>query len=124
MVYHRERKKYDTKLLKDDFNMFVVDWHNEDVPDEEMSNDSNNSCPDEFTDKFTIKAFGLDSEGSSIALDITGFKPYFFIKVPDNWNNSIAGLFIENLRTKVYKKFRNTLCDWRLLKAKPFYYFT
>lgn len=124
----RQRKRYPfPERLQDDFQLFVIDWHNEDVEpeeDEEDSDDSQMRRWKPYEGQFLIKAFGTDREGNSIAVDITGFQPYFFIKVPDNWNTNVATIFMETLKGKVSKTFRNSLTKWSLIKGKPFYYFT
>lgn len=34
---------------------------------------------------YTITLFGATAAGKSVSLDITGFEPYFFIELPDDW---------------------------------------
>lgn len=129
----RRIKKYPNPLTGD-LEVFITDWHSEDVPqtsDEESAEDRDESEGSgkrskwkPYDDQFVIKAFGLDHKGNSIAVDITDFKPYFYIKVPDTWERNVATVFINGLKELVHKAFRDTLKDWKLLNAKPFYYFT
>lgn len=110
-----------------DQNIFITDWHTEDVPDEDddaSSGSSSDKKQNLYTDKFLIRGFGLDEEGKSVAIDIKGFQPYFFVKVPDTWNNNLVSIFVEALKNKVWAKFRENLVSWKLIRAKPFYYFT
>lgn len=37
---------------------------------------------------FVVYAFGNDAAGASVALRITGFKPYFYVRAPDGWSNT------------------------------------
>jgi len=126
----RKLKKYPKSLLNGDMELFVTDWHSEDAEDEdegdgsEISQSSSEYVPRTFDNKFLIKAFCVDSLGNSVAVDIENFKPYFFIKVPDTWKQGTASTFIKELKDKISRYFRETLVDWKLLNAKPFYYFT
>ena len=42
---------------------------------------------------FTAFVFGADAEGRSVALKITGFKPYFYVRVPDEWTDGVREAF-------------------------------
>jgi DNA polymerase elongation subunit (family B) len=117
-------------------DVFIIDWHEEDIEnqDDESSSDSSdgpkvqkgryNKKPAKCKLKYLIRAFGQTTDGTSITLNIHGFRPYFYIKVPDKWNNIVAQIFIESLKEKVYPKYKQTLTEWKLLNAKPFYFFT
>lgn len=35
---------------------------------------------------FVVQMFGTDSAGTTYALNITGFEPYFYVKVPQEWD--------------------------------------
>jgi DNA polymerase elongation subunit (family B) len=119
---------------------YVVDWHSSDAnPDAEDEDDkSEESASDsgagagagassrtaECKKIFSIQAFCIDEENKSVVLNINGFKPYFFIKVPFNWSMTQATFFTTGIKEKVDRWFRNTLVDFKLIKAKPFYGFT
>jgi DNA polymerase elongation subunit (family B) len=34
---------------------------------------------------YTITLFGATTAGKSVSLDVTGFEPYFFVELPDDW---------------------------------------
>jgi DNA polymerase elongation subunit (family B) len=112
---------------------YVVDWHSSDAnpdadeDDKSESDDSSNGGKPktkECKKIFSIQAFCIDEKGKSVVLNINGFKPYFFIKVPVNWTLTQATVFTSGLKEKVDKWYRNTLVDFKLVKAKPFYGFT
>lgn len=129
MLVNRNIKKY-----HEDGNgpleMFVIDWYTEDALDETaeeesgVSGDSSKVSGEQFAGKFLIRAFGMDRHGQSICLDITDFQPYFYIKVPDKWTDGIVDIFINGLKQKIRKFHRDTIVSWKLINAKPFYYFT
>ena len=63
----------------------AISWYAEDVEDE----------------GYVIKCFGRTAPGKSVALTVTGFRPYFYLKVPDMWNTTyhmgkISNHFVES----------------------------
>ena len=67
------------------------DWRSYDVIDdsenEENSDDENNNNKKKWITnrKFLIKGYGITEEGHSISININGFTPYFFMKIPNEW---------------------------------------
>ena len=54
-----------------------------------------NNYDEEF---YKVRLFGINSQGTSISVLINGFKPRFFIKVPEKWNKSILRRFLNRIR--------------------------
>ena len=49
------------------------------------------SAKDVFTGgigHFQITLFGVTAEGYSVSLAVTGFKPFFFVEIPDSWSQT------------------------------------
>ena len=60
-----------------------------------------------------------------MAVKITDFKPYFFIKDTDIWKAHHVELFIECVKKKAWPaKYKYGLFKYELIKAKPYYGFT
>jgi len=123
--------------LTEDLKVFIIDWDSSDVPVADDSDDESSQSQSQshsasdkqknwkaYDDQFVIKGFGVDAQGNSVTINITDFKPYFFIKIPDTWENNIATVFINGLKNLVHKSFRDTLREWKLINSKPFYYFS
>jgi DNA polymerase elongation subunit (family B) len=36
---------------------------------------------------YTITMFGATAQGHSVSCDVTGFKPFFFVEIPDDWTS-------------------------------------
>ena len=61
---------------------------------------------------FEVQMFGLDTKGRTYCLNVTGFKPYFYVRVGDDWNEEDKKQFlrylVKRMRTdeleKTYKK--------------------
>ena len=47
--------------------------------------------------------FGLDEKGKSYSIDVLNFKPYFFVKVGNNWANSYKKKFLKQIYKKLAK---------------------
>ena len=84
-------KKNNIDPENDDIIFQVIDWYSTDVKSDIHA--INNQ--DEHTE-YAIKAFGVDEIRRSIALTITGFKPYYYI--------SIVGIDLSNIKN--YNKVR------------------
>ena len=52
--------------------------------------------------KFAIQMFGKDAAGKTYSIIVRNFKPFFFIKVPDEkkWNRYSVSSFIKILKSK------------------------
>ena len=117
----------------DEIFVYVLDWHSgnssefhhdTDSTEETEDGTEDSSEPDIDKDTFLIKAFGLDSKGYSYCINIEGFIPYFYIKVPDTWKSLQASLFVENLKKRAFRRMRESLISYKLVRAKPLYMFT
>lgn len=77
------------------------------------------TCDDEYPEKFyVIHLYGKGMDGQSVHTKITGFKPYFFIKVPDNFSlMKIKGYLNGKMKNP------NTLLECKLVKRYDYYGF-
>lgn len=86
------------------------------------------------TNDFVVRAFGIvkfpDGREHSISFDVLDFKPYFYIKIPDNWTKAQFANLIMKLKdeAKIDPKstysYANGLIKWEIYTGKPFYGFT
>lgn len=93
--------------------------------DEELDNNINN-------EEYVIKVFGVTDEGYSVCLNIEGFTPFFYIKLPNNYNSyQIKDLLHKISKKLVIKKDSRWIKCWNNLlidkcnihKKKDFYGF-
>ena len=83
----------------------TIAWHAEDVESlEEESEDSASSTGHSSKKQsiyelltHVIKAFGRTADGQSASLTITGFKPFFYLKLSDDWRSEHTGFLRESL---------------------------
>jgi DNA polymerase elongation subunit (family B) len=58
--------------------------------------------PDDEEKGFQILLFGSTTEGKSICVEITGFRPYFYVMIPDTWTAKNKHSYETYLRKCVY----------------------
>lgn len=72
---------------------------------------------------FVIQLFGIDENRKSASVFITDFKPYFFLKVDNKWNESNKNKFLLHLKSKVGKYYENSFNNCKLIDRKKLYGF-
>ena len=87
-------------LLSDKFNyktnditFQIIDWKSYDIitkndDDNDEDNEEHNAFEQKKKNKnLIIRGYGVTEDGNSICIHIEGFKPYFFFKIPQDWDN-------------------------------------
>ena len=72
--------------------------------------------------QFIVECFGIDQHGESICIMISGYKPFFYAKVPDNWTESECFMLRDILRQGM-TFMKDTLIDIRIVRRKKLYGF-
>jgi DNA polymerase delta subunit 1 len=113
--YKKNYVKIPDDFYKKDIEMQIIEWWAQDEEgdledsDDEMSNGSISKN----TDVYTIRCFGVTQTGISVTCKITGFKPFYYIKVPSNFNkihlhhflNYIeSGYMLKSFKEPLYKE--------------------
>ena len=119
------------KKSNDDILVQLNDWTTFDktiVDDDGSSSDESpsNKYKKKWKKKkrhFTIRAFGITEEGHSISIDFTGFKPFFFLEVPEGWNRNVVRIFKKLLQSRVNHYSVDSLIDFVGVQKIPFYGF-
>lgn len=96
-----------------DLEFQALGWHAEDIEVDERE-----------PSKYIIKIFGKTKDGHSVAATVKNFTPYFYVKVPDNWDKPQKVLFFEKIRDMLPKKLRTSLFPIKSIKKKNFWGFT
>jgi DNA polymerase elongation subunit (family B) len=96
---------YDTHLdsdTKEKYLKFQIndirDYHQE---DDEQDTNTNKNVTKEY---YTLKIFGCTINGSSVELTVTGYKSFFFIEVPNNFNETDRKLLLSVIIKKLQAK--------------------
>lgn len=90
-----------------DIDFQIIEWWAQD----ESVDDSDESveCDCDFnTSKYVIRCFGVTKAGVSVTCAITGFKPFYYVKVPDNFTQAQMNGMLNHIDTSYYylKSFR------------------
>ena len=80
-------------------------------------------------DSFKIQIFGIDENRKSYSLRIDDFKPYFYIKVGDDWTDHTVKEFFEYIKENnsddyaLIKSMKDNIDEIKLVKHKTLYNF-
>ena len=78
------RKKIDIDFNKD-FEFLALEWVE---CDENIIEEDYETQRKTYDKEYKILCFGSTIEGHSITIKVNDFKPYFYLKIPDNWNEN------------------------------------
>jgi len=94
------------EYFEEDLLFQILDWYPHD--EEEVIEDV-----DDYIDRdiksYTIRVFGISETGISISAKIIGFKPYFFVKVPDRWSIYNKQSLVDYIKKKVGRKYHSSI---------------
>ena len=104
---------------EDELQFQIIDAYGEDI-DKGMLNDRFQNL------SYQINLFGITKEGKSVYCKVVNFKPYFFVKCPQNWSEYDVYQFKEYLcdRMGYNSEWKFQLQDIKMVKAKEFRGFT
>ena len=110
------------KQLKDNskdikFQINDLQCYNETLDDSDLDEYEDNS-------KYVINIFGIDENNESISVKVLGFKPRFYVQIPKDWNDSKIQIFINTLKGKVKKMYKESLVNYKVLYRVKFRGFT
>ena len=112
----------ETIKVRQKFKLFkLYDYNVYDKSYIDDENDNNSKYKD--NKKYTIQMFGINSKGYSASIFVEGFNPFFYIKVGDNWNDSIKTEFVSHLRKKMGNYYQDSIVDAKLIKRNKLYEF-
>jgi DNA polymerase elongation subunit (family B) len=72
---------------------------------------------------FFIQMFGLDENGKTCSIIVENFKPFFYVKVGDNWSIANKNEFLKHIQNKIGKYYENSIVECKLIKRKKLYGF-
>ena len=105
-TYRKESITYNNKL-----NFQIIDINGNDefldtdlLYNDDIGSDSDDSLSDHDDNdysnkqmKYIINMYGVDSNSQSIYVKIHDFKPYFYMKIPDNWGIPTIRSFLKTI---------------------------
>lgn len=100
----------------DDIEFMCREWYADDRQDDPEDTD-------EYPEKFyRIYIFGVTEKKQSVCLEVNGFQPFFYVKVPDNWTITNAGSLVDRIK-KILWKNSKYLVDFFFVERKDAYGF-
>ena len=124
---------HDLKIFVLDFYAYDEYWVNRVYNEYDNDNDDGDKKKKKGN-SFRVRMFGLLEEGDkyySISIDVLKFRPFFYIKVPDNWNDVSLEQFVKTrlmpeaeLDVTTCYNYASTLKAYKLVERKPFFGFT
>jgi DNA polymerase elongation subunit (family B) len=98
--------------IKDKHKLFKLYDYN--IYDEQSFYDNYDKYKD--NKKFVIQAFGINSDGKTASIIISDFKPFFYIKVGNDWNEKIKTEFIIHLKKRMGNYYEDSIIESKLIK--------
>jgi len=106
-----------SNFYKNDIDMQIIEWWAQDEEnDDEESDESMNGSEEEYEkekdknkDVYVIRCFGVTKEGVSVTCKINGFKPFYYIKVPDDFGKVKLHKFLSYIESSyMLRSFKNS----------------
>jgi DNA polymerase elongation subunit (family B) len=90
----------------------IIEWHTCDENDNTDENEEEEN--EELNEKYTIRCFGVTNNNKSITCKITDFTPFYYIKVPESFNNVKLRYLINYIKDsfQMKKKINDTWCEY------------
>ena len=73
---------------------------------------------------FVIQMFGVNEKGETCCVYVDDYKPFFFVKVGDNWSEYDKRKFVDELKDKVGNKFKDSIISSHLVDYNKLYGFS
>ena len=100
------------------FNARDVDLRDDSGSDEDQGPKSG------LSKEFRVQMFGLDEKGNTYSVDVTGFTPYFYVCVPDDWHVSCKDTLVRAMESTVESRyFAGTITSAKLIRRRKLYGF-
>jgi DNA polymerase delta subunit 1 len=94
-------------FYKNDIEMQIIEWWAQDEENDDVEDEEDNSQNEKNTDVYTIRCFGVTQSGISVTCKITGFKPFYYIKVPNTFSKIHLGYFLKFIESSYFLKSFN-----------------
>lgn len=83
-----------------------------------ISTDDKELNPYEDNKEFIVQMFGITEEGKSVSIYVEGFKPFFYVKVGDDWTEIDKRKFMSHLTSKMGKYYEASIVKSKLISRK------
>jgi DNA polymerase elongation subunit (family B) len=105
------------------FRLYDFNVYNKKTTTKEDSSEEEENTSKIDTNKFVIQMFGINELGDSCSILVEDFKPFFYVKVGDNWTQQTKELFLVFIKKKLGKYYEKSISDCKIIKRKKLYGF-
>jgi len=112
--------------------LFDFKIYNDNPFTEESDSEDEKKYKEKKDDKETIiQMFGMNETGETYSLYVTDFQPFFYVKVPDNWDKNNLHKFITQIKKEknknkkliIGKYYQDSIVKGKLINKKTLYGF-
>jgi len=68
--------------------------------------------------QFNIQMFGIDEQRNTYSIEVSDFKPYFYVMVPENYTKIDKQMFVDHVKSVMGQYFADSLLQCALLRKK------
>ena len=115
--------------IRKSFRLFDFNVYDEDQMLAKESFDSDDSGDDNYKSfkdekNFIIQMFGVNEKGETCCLYVEDYKPFFFVRVGDDWSEYDKRCFVDELKKKIGKMFQDSIVSSHLVDHHKLYGFS
>ena len=115
--------------IRKSFRLFDFNVYDEDQALAKESFDSDDSGDDKYNSfkdekNFIIQMFGVNEKGETCCLYVEDYKPFFFVRVGDDWSEYNKRSFVDELKKKIGKTFQDSIVSSHLVDHHKLYGFS
>ncbi len=110
---------------KRDLCFQITDWTSNDIYKSINKDNEEEEEENKYKKKrrLVLRGYGVTKDGHSISVHIFNFKPYFYIKIPDDWNDRIFRNFKNECLSQIPEYNHEGLDECKIVERKDFYGF-
>lgn len=108
------------------FRLFYFDILNTKLEsDDSADSDDGDKKKPRIDDKhFVVQMYGINERGETASILVDDYKPFFYIKVGDEWTDNHAGKMISNIRREMGDYYKDSLIQYNIVDSQKLYGFT
>ncbi len=107
----------------------LIDFH---IYDEVSKNEDTDSDSDnggfqksrEDDKMFVIQMFGINEKGDTCCIYVNDFRPFFYVRVGDNWTQSKVNIMINKLKENMDNYYKESILSYKLVDHHKLYGFS
>lgn len=105
----------------------------QDDSDSASDSEDDNSCGSDYEQpekrqkkdnkEFLVQMFGINEKGETASIFVTGYTPFFYVKVPPHWKSNDKHVFLDQLRNDMGDWYKDSIFSSKYVNKKKLYGF-